>query len=98
MAQYTIPPLNLSLCVKVFQVDVREQAAASLWALAGQTLKQQKLMAEQMGIPLILDLLLSSSDKMQYVGTASYIFAVIKHAPGRDRPVLFPHQAHLSHS
>ncbi|XP_056610686.1 ankyrin and armadillo repeat-containing protein isoform X2 [Triplophysa dalaica] len=54
--------------VKVFQVDVREQAAASLWALGGQTLKQQKVMAEQMGISLILDLLLSSSDKMQYVG------------------------------
>ncbi len=56
----------------MFQLDVREQGAMSLWALAGQTLKQQKLMAQQMGYPVILDLLLSSSDKMQYVGKARY--------------------------
>lgn len=56
----------------MFQLDVREQGATSLWALAGQTLKQQKLMAELMGYPVILDLLLSSSDKMQYVGKARY--------------------------
>uniref|UniRef100_A0A671L1H0 Uncharacterized protein n=1 Tax=Sinocyclocheilus anshuiensis TaxID=1608454 RepID=A0A671L1H0_9TELE len=55
-----------------FQLEVREQGATALWALAGQTLKQQKLMAEQMGYLVILDLLLSSSDKMQYVGKARY--------------------------
>ncbi|XP_077072517.1 ankyrin and armadillo repeat-containing protein [Siphateles boraxobius] len=59
--------------LKVFQLDVREQGATSLWALAGQTLKQQKLMAEKMGYPVILDLLLSSSDKMQYVGCRAAI-------------------------
>ncbi|XP_073710736.1 ankyrin and armadillo repeat-containing protein [Misgurnus anguillicaudatus] len=59
---------HLLQLLKVFQMDVREQAAASLWALAGQTLKQQKLMAEQMGNPLILEFLLSSSNKLQYIG------------------------------
>ncbi|XP_028847606.1 ankyrin and armadillo repeat-containing protein isoform X2 [Denticeps clupeoides] len=59
--------------LKVFQLDVREQGAVSLWALAGQTLRQQKQMAEHIGYHFILDLLLSPSDKMQYVGCQGVI-------------------------
>uniref|UniRef100_A0A673JB70 Ankyrin and armadillo repeat containing n=1 Tax=Sinocyclocheilus rhinocerous TaxID=307959 RepID=A0A673JB70_9TELE len=72
LRQSTAKYLLQLLKVMCFQLEVREQGATALWALAGQTLKQQKLMAEQMGYPVILDLLLSSSDKMQYVGKARY--------------------------
>lgn len=47
---------------------MKEQGAVALWALAGQTLKQQKYMAEQIGYNFIINMLLSPSAKMQYVG------------------------------
>ncbi|XP_007425384.1 ankyrin and armadillo repeat-containing protein [Python bivittatus] len=59
--------------LKAFHLKVREQGAATLWALAGQTLKQQKFMAEQIGYNLIIDMLLSPSDKMQCVGGEAVI-------------------------
>ncbi|XP_062819682.1 ankyrin and armadillo repeat-containing protein isoform X3 [Anolis carolinensis] len=57
--------------LKAFHLKVKEQGAATLWALAGQTLKQQKYMAEQIGYNLIIDMLLSPSDRMQCVGEAN---------------------------
>uniref|UniRef100_A0A8D0KME5 Ankyrin and armadillo repeat containing n=1 Tax=Salvator merianae TaxID=96440 RepID=A0A8D0KME5_SALMN len=59
--------------LKAFHLKVKEQGAATLWALAGQTLKQQKFMAEQIGYNLIIDMLLSPSDKMQCVGGEAVI-------------------------
>nr|XP_025035644.1 ankyrin and armadillo repeat-containing protein isoform X2 [Pelodiscus sinensis] len=59
--------------VQAFHLTVKEQGATTLWALAGQTLKQQKLMAEQIGYNFIIDMLLSPSDKMQYVGGEAVI-------------------------
>ncbi|KAI1899449.1 hypothetical protein AGOR_G00061910 [Albula goreensis] len=59
---------HLLYLLKVFQSEVKEQGAVSLWVLAGQTLKQKRLMAEHIGYHFILEFLLSSSDKMQYVG------------------------------
>uniref|UniRef100_A0A8C3I6V2 Ankyrin and armadillo repeat containing n=1 Tax=Chrysemys picta bellii TaxID=8478 RepID=A0A8C3I6V2_CHRPI len=58
---------------QAFHLTVKEQGATTLWALAGQTLKQQKLMAEQIGYNFIIDMLLSPSDKMQYVGGEAVI-------------------------
>nr|XP_048311970.1 ankyrin and armadillo repeat-containing protein isoform X2 [Myodes glareolus] len=59
---------DLLKLLKAFQLDVKEQGAIALWALAGQTLKQQKFMAEQIGYNFIINMLLSPSAKMQYVG------------------------------
>ncbi|KAM8934165.1 ankyrin and armadillo repeat-containing protein [Pelodytes ibericus] len=59
--------------LKSFQLEVREQSSTTLWALAGQTLKQQKTLAEHIGYNLIIDLLVSPSDKMQYVGGEAII-------------------------
>ncbi|XP_063788987.1 ankyrin and armadillo repeat-containing protein isoform X3 [Pseudophryne corroboree] len=59
--------------LKVFQLEVREQGSTTLWALAGQTWKQQKAMAERIGCNFIIDMLLSPSDKMQYVGGQAII-------------------------
>ncbi|XP_054826109.1 ankyrin and armadillo repeat-containing protein [Eublepharis macularius] len=59
--------------LKAFHLKVKEQGAVTLWALAGQTLKQQKYMAEQIGYNLIIDMLLSPSDKMQCVGGEAVI-------------------------
>ncbi|KAL2081373.1 hypothetical protein ACEWY4_023226 [Coilia grayii] len=64
---------HLLWLLKVFQLDIREQGAVSLWALAGQTRRQQKQMAESIGYHYVLDLLLSSSDKMQYVGCQAVV-------------------------
>uniref|UniRef100_A0A8D2IQQ6 Ankyrin and armadillo repeat containing n=1 Tax=Varanus komodoensis TaxID=61221 RepID=A0A8D2IQQ6_VARKO len=59
--------------LKAFHLKVKEQGAVTLWALAGQTLKQQKFMAEQIGYNLIIDMLLSPSDRMQCVGGEAVI-------------------------
>ncbi|XP_060158136.1 ankyrin and armadillo repeat-containing protein [Globicephala melas] len=59
--------------LKAFQIDVKEQGAVTLWALAGQTLKQRKYMAEQIGYNFIINMLLSPSAKMQYVGGEAVI-------------------------
>ncbi|MGH0142826.1 UNVERIFIED_CONTAM: hypothetical protein FKN15_036637 [Acipenser sinensis] len=64
---------HLLRLLKVFQLEVREQGAVALWALAGQTLKQQKMMADEIGHNFIIDFVLSSSDKMQYVGCQAVI-------------------------
>lgn len=61
----------LFLVPQVFDQEVREQGATALWALAGHTQKQQKHIAELISYPFVLDLLLSTSDKMQYVGKAA---------------------------
>ncbi|KAL7991565.1 hypothetical protein Chor_015821, partial [Crotalus horridus] len=61
------------ISVQAFHLKVKEQGAVTLWALAGQTLKQQKFMAEQIGYNLIIDMLLSPSDKMQCVGGEAVI-------------------------
>ncbi|XP_057614482.1 ankyrin and armadillo repeat-containing protein isoform X1 [Chionomys nivalis] len=64
---------DLLKLLKAFQLDVKEQGAIALWALAGQTLKQQKFMAEQIGYNFIINMLLSPSAKMQYVGGEAVI-------------------------
>ncbi|CAO2616248.1 Ankyrin and armadillo repeat-containing protein [Lemmus lemmus] len=64
---------DLLKLLKAFQLDVKEQGAIALWALAGQTLKQQKYMAEQIGYNFIINMLLSPSAKMQYVGGEAVI-------------------------
>ncbi|KAF7245037.1 Ankyrin and armadillo repeat-containing protein [Varanus komodoensis] len=61
------------ISVQAFHLKVKEQGAVTLWALAGQTLKQQKFMAEQIGYNLIIDMLLSPSDRMQCVGGEAVI-------------------------
>ncbi|XP_031749764.1 ankyrin and armadillo repeat-containing protein isoform X2 [Xenopus tropicalis] len=64
---------HISKLLKVFQLEVREQGSTTLWALAGQTRKQQKAMAEYIGYKCIIDMLLSPSDKMQYIGGEAII-------------------------
>lgn len=58
------------LVPQVFSQEVREQGATALWALAGHTPKQQKYIAKLISYRFVLELLLSTSDKMQYVGKA----------------------------
>ncbi|RXM37286.1 Ankyrin and armadillo repeat-containing protein [Acipenser ruthenus] len=47
---------HLLRLLKVFQLEVREQGAVALWALAGQTLKQQKMMADEIGCQAVIAL------------------------------------------
>ncbi|XP_032818580.2 ankyrin and armadillo repeat-containing protein [Petromyzon marinus] len=61
----TQPLLRL---LKVFQLEVREHGALALWALAGGTQHQQAAVVLQVGLRLIIDMLLASSDKLQFVG------------------------------
>ena len=46
---------------------MKEQAACTLWALAGHTRPQQKKIAEYIGIAGIIDLIVKS-ERLQYVG------------------------------
>ncbi|XP_077304819.1 ankyrin and armadillo repeat-containing protein [Lithobates pipiens] len=64
---------HISKLLKVFHLEVKEQGCMTLWALAGQTWKHKKKMAEQIGYTSIIDMLLSPSDKMQYVGGQAII-------------------------
>ena len=48
-------------------MEIREQAALSLWALGGQIKAQQRSVAECIGVPQIITMLLSPSEKLQYV-------------------------------
>jgi len=64
----------------MFSVEVKEQSALALWSLAGQTKSQQREIAESIGIPMLIEILLRDSDKLQFVGmlrlydkSASYI-------------------------
>ena len=52
----------------MFSMEVKEQAACALWALAGQTKTQQKYIAERIGIQQLIEILLRDSEKLQYVG------------------------------
>ena len=54
--------------VQVWSIEVKEQGACALWALAGQTKTQQKDIAERVGISQLIEILLLSSEKLQYVG------------------------------
>ena len=49
-------------------VEVREQGACSLWAIAGNTRTQQKYIAERITIPHIIQMLLEPTEKLLYVG------------------------------
>ena len=47
---------------------MKEQGACALWALAGTSKAQQRIIAEKIGIPALIEMLLLSSEKLQYVG------------------------------
>lgn len=51
-----------------WSIIVREQAAFTLWTLAGDQKSQRKMIAEKIGIPQILSMVMSKSEKLQYVG------------------------------
>ena len=52
----------------MFLLELKEQAALALWSLAGQTKRQQHEIAESIGIPMLIEILLRDSDKLQFVG------------------------------
>jgi hypothetical protein len=55
---------------------IREQAACTLWALAGSKKPQRKSIAEKIGVLQIIIMLLSQSEKLQYVGCRCLIALV----------------------
>ena len=59
-----------------WSIIVREQAAQTLWTLAGSHKPQQKIIAEKLGIPQIISMLMSKSESLQYVGCKSLIALV----------------------
>ena len=54
--------------MQLFDLDVKEQGACALWALAGHTKTQQKYMGERICIQYLIEMLLSGSEKLQTVG------------------------------
>ena len=59
-----------------WSIVVREQAAITLWTLAGDNKPQRKLIAEKIGISQIISMLMSKSEKLQYVGCKCVISLV----------------------
>lgn len=54
-------------------MEIREQAAFSLWALGGQIKTQQRSVAQCFGIPQIVTMLLSNSEKLQFISLNAII-------------------------
>ena len=61
-----------------WSIIVREQAAITLWTLAGTDKPQRKAIAEKIGIPQIISMLMSKSEKLQYVGCKCMIALVLE--------------------
>lgn len=61
-----------------WSIIVREQAAVTLWTLAGTQKPQRKLIAEKVGISQIISMLMSKSEKLQYVGAKCVISLVLE--------------------
>lgn len=59
-----------------WSIVVREQAAITLWTLAGTHKPQRKSIAEKIGISQIISMLMSKSEKLQYVGCKCMIALV----------------------
>ena len=55
-----------------YHVEVREQGACTLWALAGNTKTQQKYIAKETTISNICGMLYDSTEKLLHVG--KYVF------------------------
>lgn len=61
-----------------WSIIVREQAAVTLWTLAGTQKPQRKAIAEKVGISQIISMLMSKSEKLQYVGAKCVIALVLE--------------------
>ena len=59
----------LVIIVQVWSIEVKEQGACSLWSLSGDTKRQQRDIANRIGLSQLVDMLLINSEKLQYVGT-----------------------------
>lgn len=68
-----------------WSIIIREQAAITLWALAGDQKPQRKAIAEQIGISQIISLLLSKSEKLQYVGCRCMIALVLENVNNQNK-------------
>ncbi|XP_067649055.1 ankyrin and armadillo repeat-containing protein-like [Haliotis asinina] len=66
-------PKALLRLLKNINIEVREQGACALWALAGHTKTQQKNIAQRIGIPHIIQMLLEPTEKLLYVGCMTSI-------------------------
>jgi hypothetical protein len=61
-----------------WSIIVREQAANTLWTLAGSLKPQRIMIAEKIGISQIISMLMSRSEKLQYVGCKCVISLVFE--------------------
>ena len=61
-----------------WSIIVREQAANALWTLAGSLKPQRIMIAEKIGISQIISMLMSRSEKLQYVGCKCVIALVFE--------------------
>lgn len=61
-----------------WSIIVREQAAITLWTLAGIQKPQRRAIAEKIGSSQIMSMLMSKSEKLQYVGCKCMIALVLE--------------------
>ena len=58
-------------------MEMKEQSSCALWAMAGNTKKQQRYIADRMGISQLMDMLLLASNKLQYIGEQGLMIKLI---------------------
>lgn len=63
-----------------WSIIVREQAAFTLWTLAGSLKQQRKMIAEKIGIAQILSMIMSKSEKLQFVGSKCIFSLALENA------------------
>lgn len=59
---------NCTVRAQFWAIEIKEQGACALWALAGEELLQQRDIADRIGIQLLIELALAKSEKLQLVG------------------------------
>ena len=59
--------------VQIWSVEVKEQGLKSLWALAGNHISDQRLIAERIGPALLIELIMTKSEILQSIGEIFFV-------------------------
>ena len=54
-------------------MSTRESCATALWATADANEPQQRFVAQQIGVRLVMEMLLSNSRKLQFIGCQVHV-------------------------
>lgn len=73
--------------LKMWKIEVKEQGASALWALAGVTRHQQQRIASMIGINILVDMLMMKSETLQYIAGMAIIALTTENIENQNRVV-----------